>query len=67
MQALPQRSPSTPWRAAEIVSVETLNRARSMRTLAADPGAPAEAHPWAYVFPRPQPLDQAYQVTRRQP
>ena len=67
MHPLPQRPPPTPWRTAQIISVEALNRARSRRTLAADPGAPDEAHPWAYAFPRPRTVDAACQVTSQRP
>ncbi|MGR4863056.1 hypothetical protein [Caulobacter sp. LARHSG274] len=40
-------------RSAEIIPVEELNRARSLRALARDPGPPAADPSWAYVFPRP--------------
>lgn len=52
MHALPKLAPLPP-RPAEIIPVEELNRARSRRALARDPGPPADDHPWAYVFPRP--------------
>lgn len=53
MQALlhPRREPV--GRPAQIISFAELNRARSLRVLAADPGPPADPTPWAYVFPRP--------------
>lgn len=52
MQALrnPRREPIE--RSAQIIPFAEMNRARSMRVLAQDPGAPTETHPWAYVFPR---------------
>lgn len=53
MQALPIRRPQPVPREAEIIPLEELNRARTLRVLARDPGAPGEAHPWAYAFPRP--------------
>ena len=59
--------PSTPWRSAQIVSVEAFNRARSLRTVAADPGAPNETYPWAYAFPRPQAASPACQATSQRP
>ena len=57
MHALsPRRLPFEPDHTAEIISFAELNRARSRRALdqADDRGdPPAEAHPWAYCFPRP--------------
>jgi hypothetical protein len=53
MHALPRPRPAPVARSAEIVPLEELNRARTLRALARDPGPPAEPHPWAYVFPRP--------------
>lgn len=53
MHALPRPRPAPVARSAEIVPFEELNRARTFRALARDPGPPAEPHPWAYVFPRP--------------
>jgi hypothetical protein len=38
---------------AALVSCAELNRARSHRALDRSDDAPIEAHPWAYVFPRP--------------
>jgi hypothetical protein len=52
MHALPRLTPLSPG-PAEVIPVEELNRARSRRALARDPGPPAEDQPWAYVFPRP--------------
>jgi len=52
MHALPRPNSAPIARSAEIVSFEELNRARTLRVLARDPGPPDEAHPWAYVFPR---------------
>jgi len=51
MHALPKLAPLPP-RLAEVIPFEDLNRARSLRALARDPGPPAEEHPWAYAFPR---------------
>jgi len=53
MHALSRPRTTTPPRTAEIVSFAELTRARSHRALdrASDDG-PAEAHPWAYCFPR---------------
>lgn len=53
MHALPRPRPAPVARSAEIVPFEELNRARTLRALARDPGPPAEPHPWAYAFPRP--------------
>jgi hypothetical protein len=53
MHALPRPRPAPAVRSAEIVPFEELNRARTRRALARDPGPPGEPHPWAYVFPRP--------------
>ncbi|KQY27412.1 hypothetical protein ASD21_15335 [Caulobacter sp. Root1455] len=53
MQALPNPSAEPVERSAQIIPFAELNRARSLRALAQDLGAPAEPHPWAYVFPRP--------------
>lgn len=53
MHALPRQNPEPVARSAEIVPFEELNRARTLRALARDPGPPAEPRPWAYVFPRP--------------
>jgi hypothetical protein len=53
MHALPRPRPAPVARSAEIVPFEELNRARTLRALARDRGPPDEAHPWAYVFPRP--------------
>jgi hypothetical protein len=55
MQALSNPSPEPVGRSADIIPMEELNRARSLRVLARDPGAPDEAMPWAYLFPRPAP------------
>ena len=54
MHALSRRPPLQPDHTAVVVSFAELNRARSHRALdlARDDGR-AEAHPWAYVFPRP--------------
>jgi len=53
MHALSRPQPTAPTRTAEIVSLAELNRARSHRTLdRASDDCPAEAHPWAYCFPR---------------
>lgn len=52
MHALPRPRPAPTARSAEIVPFEDLNRARTLRALARDPGPPAEPHPWAYAFPR---------------
>jgi hypothetical protein len=53
MHALPRPRPAPTARSAEIVPFEELNRARTLRALARDPGPRAEPRPWAYVFPRP--------------
>jgi hypothetical protein len=57
MHALsPRRLPFEPDHTAEIISFAELSRARARRALdrADDRGdPPAEAHPWAYCFPRP--------------
>jgi hypothetical protein len=53
MQAQSKSRREPVGRSAEIIPLEELNRARSLRALARDPGAPDEAMPWAYVFPRP--------------
>jgi hypothetical protein len=52
MHALPRQNPAPVARSAEIVPFEELNRARTLRALAGDPGPPREAYPWAYAFPR---------------
>jgi hypothetical protein len=53
MQALSNPRAEPAERSAQIIPFAELNRARSRRALARDPGAPGEPHPWAYVFPRP--------------
>jgi hypothetical protein len=53
MYALTRRQPLAPDHSAEVVPFADLNRARSHRVLDRDEGAPVEAHPWAYGFPRP--------------
>lgn len=53
MQALSHPHPEPVGRSALIISFVEMNRARSLRVLARDPGPPADPHPWAYVFPRP--------------
>lgn len=53
MHALPRPRPAPTARSAQIVPFEELNRARTLRALARDPGPPGEPLPWAYVFPRP--------------
>jgi hypothetical protein len=53
MQALRNPRPERVERSAQIIPFAEMNRARSMRVLAREPGAPTEAHPWAYMFPRP--------------
>ncbi len=53
MQALLNPRRNAVGRPAQIISFVELNRARSLRALAHDPGAPGEAHPWCYAFPRP--------------
>jgi hypothetical protein len=54
MHALPRPlPPPTSDRSAVVVSRADLNRARSHRALDRGGDAPVEAHPWAYVFPRP--------------
>lgn len=53
MHALPRQNPAPAVRSAEIVPFEALNRARTLRALARDPGPPDEPYPWAYAFPRP--------------
>ena len=53
MQALSNPRAEPVERSAQIIPFAELNRARSRRALASDPGAPGESHPWAYVFPRP--------------
>ncbi len=53
MQALLNPRRNAVGRPAQIISFVELNRARSLRALARDPGAPGEAHPWCYAFPRP--------------
>ncbi|CAN5303481.1 hypothetical protein BH10PSE3_BH10PSE3_38700 [soil metagenome] len=53
MQTQLNPSQETVGRPAQIISVVELNRARSLRVLARDPGAPGEVHPWCYAFPRP--------------
>ena len=55
MHALPRQNPEPVAQSAEIVPFEALNRARTARALARDPGPPDEPRPWAYVFPRPSP------------
>jgi hypothetical protein len=54
MPALSRRPPLEADHTAQIISLAELNRARSRRALnlAPDDGL-AEAHPWAYCFPRP--------------
>ena len=56
MHALSRRLPLAPDSDAVLVSFADLNRARSHRVLDRDRGAPSEAHPWAYGFPRPGPI-----------
>lgn len=53
MHALIHPRPDPIARSAEIIPFEELNRARTLRALAVDPGPPGEPHPWAYAFPRP--------------
>ena len=53
MQALIYPRIEPVGRSAQIISLVELNRARSLRVLARDPGPPADPHPWAYAFPRP--------------
>jgi hypothetical protein len=53
MSALSDPRPEPLERSAEIIPFSALNRARTQRVLDRDPGPPGEAHPWAYVFPRP--------------
>jgi len=53
MQALLNPRRDAVARPAQVISFVELNRARSLRALARDPGAPGEAHPWCYAFPRP--------------
>ena len=53
MHALPRQNREPVAQSAEIVPFEALNRARTARALARDPGPPDEPRPWAYVFPRP--------------
>jgi len=54
MHALSRRQPLEEGHTAVIVSRAAFHRARSHRALDSAPGeARREAHPWAYVFPRP--------------
>ena len=53
MHAVSRPLPQPSDRSAVVVSCAELNRARSHRALDRGGGAPAEAHPWAYAFPRP--------------
>jgi hypothetical protein len=53
MHALSLRQPLAPDPDTVLVTFADLNRARSHRVLDRDEGAPVEAHPWAYGFPRP--------------
>ena len=53
MSALSDPRPDLVERCAEIIPFSALHRARTHRALDRDRGPPAEAHPWAYAFPRP--------------
>ena len=53
MQALIHSRPEPVGFPAQVISFAELNRARSLRVLAIDPGPPVDPIPWAYVFPRP--------------
>ncbi len=58
MQALVNPRRDAVGRSAQIISFAELNRARSRRVLAQDPGPPGEVHPWCYAFPR-SPIDES--------
>lgn len=58
MQTLLNPRQETVGRSAQIISFAELTRVRSLRALDRDPGAPDEARPWCYAFPRP-PIDES--------
>jgi len=57
MPALSRRQPLEDGHTAVVVSCAAFHRARSHRALDSAPEDPrAEIHPWAYCFPRPNPV-----------